>query len=163
MSLLVIFFYKVQLDQLHLKVRKEVFCLPTLITTCLHGDQRRERRGDNRSYIFMNIDYFRFQFSSSSLPPAKQILFPSLRIALPRLIEERQIYFLRVKRKSEGCGVAQRVRHSSEGCGVAQIVVRRLAIRQGRVRIRLGTSGRPFIEGRELSKQEWTLGEWMYE
>jgi hypothetical protein len=39
----------------------------------------------------------------------------------------------RVRCGSLGCGVAQL------GCGVAQIVARRLAVRQARVRISLGT------------------------
>jgi hypothetical protein len=41
-----------------------------------------------------------------------------------------------------GCGMAQkdaawlsRMRHGSVGCGMAQLVVRRLAVRQARVRI----------------------------
>jgi hypothetical protein len=47
----------------------------------------------------------------------------------------------RMRCSSLGCGAAQRMRRSSlgcgaaQGCGVAQLVVRRLAVRQARVRI----------------------------
>jgi hypothetical protein len=61
----------------------------------------------------------------------------------------------------KGCGVAKRVRRSSAGCGVGQLVLRRLAVRQARVRfsVRHHREGFP-TELTSDEEMERNLGEW---
>ncbi len=62
---------------------------------------------------------------------------------------------MRVRRSSDGCGVAQ-----LDGCGAAQLVVLQLAVRQARVRFRLGTPWRLLLPIEEATKiQEIVLYE----
>ncbi len=77
-----------------------------------------------------------------------------------------------------GCSAAQRVRRNSLRVRRSSGRVQRSSVRMRRssdssasacctawpeFKSRLGTPGRPSTERRAMRKQEWTLGEWMYE